>query len=155
VATELTCRHNSATEGYCINCVQELHEIITSYKVTTKQLQKDKNNLERERLIDLNSARTLLEGDDVPSIVVAIGHKMFKLQDKINDLTAELNRIKEGNLSQTEFMNLCHNLDKIGVTPEAHTQGCIDYQKKLYGFSNIEKMLLINKDENISCPSNS
>lgn len=67
-------------------------------------------------------------------------NRVHSLEDRIFELTREneilkkeINRLKEGNLSEEEFQNLCHNLCKLKLTREQFEQGCRDYQDKLFG----------------------
>lgn len=56
-----------------------------------------------------------------------------------DEARAEVKRLKEGNFTATEFQNLCHNKEK-SVTPEEFCAGCEEYQKKLFGESEITKL---------------
>lgn len=58
----------------------------------------------------------------------------------------ELNRYKEGNLTNDELQNLCHNLhlkngDKIVCTRGNFIKGCHEYQDELFG---LKKRLIIS-----------
>lgn len=57
---------------------------------------------------------------------------------KIGEQEKELARFKEGNLTEEEFHNLCHNKEK-AVTLDEFCSGCELYQKKLFGESPITK----------------
>lgn len=87
-----SCRH--LNEHFCKQCTEELYELIESYKKTNRVLLADKNDLEKRRKYDLDAARTLVEGDDVAEIVVAVSYNVAKLQDKINNLQGELQQLK-------------------------------------------------------------
>lgn len=51
--------------------------------------------------------------------------------DIILYLIGEIHRLKEGNFTEEEFQNLCHNFSEEDKC--RFKQGCIDYQKKLFG----------------------
>jgi hypothetical protein len=49
-------------------------------------------------------------------------------------LTKEVARLKRGDFTPEEFQNLCHNRhDKPGCTPLEFAQGCVGYNKELFG----------------------
>lgn len=72
---------------------------------------------------------------------MTVGHNHIKEKleeiklDIINSLTAE------------QVHNLCHNLEKT-VTPEQFTEGCKQYQKRLFGQSPIADLEQANKAAN-------
>jgi hypothetical protein len=50
---------------------------------------------------------------------------------EVRRLRLEVERLKRGDFTEEEFQNLCHNLSE---DDEARfKQGCLDYQKKLFG----------------------
>jgi hypothetical protein len=54
------------------------------------------------------------------------------LVNRILDLEKEVERLKEGNFTQEEFQNLCHN-KQVQDGYECFVEGCNEYQKKLFG----------------------
>lgn len=54
--------------------------------------------------------------------------------DWVDDLLAEIARLKRGDFTPEEFQNLCHHRDeKPGCTPLDFMRGCVDYTRKLFG----------------------
>lgn len=64
--------------------------------------------------------------------------------DRARNLLNEYERLKEGNFTEAEFQNLCHNM-KVDGKPltyedvERFQRGCDDYQRKLFGTKCDEK----------------
>lgn len=54
-----------------------------------------------------------------------------------SDLRAEIARLKAGRFTPEEFQNLCHNKDELACTEREFCDGCEEYQKKLFGRSQI------------------
>jgi hypothetical protein len=54
--------------------------------------------------------------------------------ERIKELETEVIRLKRGDFTPEEFQDLCHHRDeKEGCTLEDFSQGCLDYQRKLFG----------------------
>lgn len=60
------------------------------------------------------------------------------LAKAVRELDEDCERLKAGKFTKEEFNNLCHETDK-PMTCEEFSQGCCDYQKKLFGYSPFEK----------------
>jgi hypothetical protein len=58
----------------------------------------------------------------------------------IDLLENEVLRLKEGNFTEEEFQNLCHN-KSVQDGYECFKQGCNEYQKKLFGRCQNEEQL--------------
>lgn len=56
-----------------------------------------------------------------------------RLHGKIEKLEAEITRLKRGDFTEEEFQNLCHNLSEKVEDECKFKEGCIAYQKKLFG----------------------
>jgi hypothetical protein len=64
--------------------------------------------------------------------------RVWELEKQIADLQAEVARLKEGQFSEAEFQNLCHNMRVDGQpityeTVHSFEQGCVEYRRKLFG----------------------
>ena len=59
---------------------------------------------------------------------------------ELGRLKLEVERLKSGKFTPEEFQNLCHE-DK-PVTAEEFAQGCCEYQRKLFGYSEHERIKL-------------
>ena len=61
----------------------------------------------------------------------------LSLLDELEAKDQEIARLKTGKFTEEEFQNLCHELSEDGK-PECFAKGCIEYQKKLFGYSPTE-----------------
>lgn len=66
------------------------------------------------------------------------------MEQTIDDLRAEVERLKAGNFTEEEFQNLCHNLD--GSDADRFRAGCRSYQQKLFSQPK-ETYKLISADD--------
>lgn len=63
--------------------------------------------------------------------IYSLNREYKSLKQNNEELLKEITRLKEGNFTEEEFQNLCHNFsadDKCRFK-----QGCVDYQRKLFG----------------------
>lgn len=61
--------------------------------------------------------------------------KIASSADVVNRLLDEIERLKSGNLTKTEFHALCHNLHASGcpISWGEHVQGCDEFRRELFG----------------------
>lgn len=63
------------------------------------------------------------------AVKLQLPYVMFS-QDEFFEIFDEIQRLKQGNFTEEEFQNLCHNFSEDDEV--RFKQGCIDYQKKLF-----------------------
>lgn len=71
-----------------------------------------------------------------PDCVVLLRSGLDALDFYINELRAEITRLKEGRFTPEEFQNLCHGFSE--DDREAFCRGCEEYQAKLFGPRDVQ-----------------
>lgn len=59
----------------------------------------------------------------------------------------EANRLRHGDFTSEEFQALCHHADeRSDCTPQSFCDGCHDYQRRLFGSSERDRLMAENAD---------